>query len=202
MVRAAWLRHGIGNLLVAATFFAAALPGAQRFEYAPANMVWIGGSLLMGALSLVRFAPRAAMMDARAFTSNIGVMVLPCLLRPTVASLGVLASLAIVMEVVGVAFSQLARIYMGRSFGILPGNRGIVSTGPFRVVRHPIYVGWALLTLGYVLAYPSWLNFAILLATSPFMIWRIGLEEELLSEDPEYREYLTRVRFRMLPWLY
>ncbi len=100
------------------------------------------------------------------------------------------------------ALSQVARVYMGRSFGILPGNRGIVSKGPFRIVRHPIYLGWVLLTLGYLLAYPSWINFAIVLATFPFMMWRIVLEEELLSEDPEYRDYLARVHFRMLPWLY
>ena len=200
--RAPWLRHLIGNLLVASTFFAAALPGAQRFHYAPAETIWIAGSIVMGVLSLVRFAPRAAMMDARAFVSNIGVLAIPCLVRPAAASVGVLASLAIAMEIGGVALSQVARVYMGRSFGILPGNRGIVSKGPFRIVRHPIYLGWVLLTLGYLLAYPSWINFAIVLATFPFMMWRIVLEEELLSEDPEYRDYLARVHFRMLPWLY
>ena len=103
------------------------------------------------------------------------------------------------MEVCGLVLSQVARIYMGRSFGILPCNRGIVTKGPFRIVRHPVYAGWFLLVIGYFLAYPSWINFLIVSAASPFMLWRILLEEQLLLEDPEYREYVQRVRFRLIP---
>jgi protein-S-isoprenylcysteine O-methyltransferase Ste14 len=91
---------------------------------------------------------------------------------------------------------------MGRSFGILPGNRGIVSKGPFRLVRHPIYAGWFLLTVGYLASYPSWTSCLITLATIHFMMWRIQLEEDLLNDDPDYRRYCGMVPFRLLPGLY
>lgn len=195
-------RHMVGNVLVALTFFGAALPSARHFENGPANIIWVAGAIIMGVMSLVRFPPRAVMMNSPAFASTIAATVLPTLVRPALPSMGLVASIAIGLEICGVALSQVARIYMGRSFGILPGDRGIVTKGPFRIVRHPIYVGWFLLTVGYSLAYPSWINFLVAAAAAPFMIWRIFLEEELLLEDPEYREYVRRVRFRLIPGVF
>src|ERR1022692_4567043 len=148
-------RHLVGNILVEVTFFGAVLPKVRHFEYGPANFIWVTGAIIMGLMSLVRFPPRVAMMNSKAFTSTVAAFVLPALVRPAPPSLGVVASIAIGMEVCGLVLSQVARIYMGRSFGILPGNRGIVTKGPFRIVRHPIYAGWFLLTAGYLLSYQS-----------------------------------------------
>jgi len=155
----------------------------------------------MGLISLFRFPPRAAMMNSKAFVTTLVVFLLPAVVRPASASVGIVASIAIGMEVCGLLLSEVARIYMGRSFGILPGNRGIVTKGPFRIVRHPVYAGWFLLAIGYFLAYPRWINVLIVSIASLFMIWRILLEEQLLLDDPEYREYAERVRFRLIPGL-
>ncbi len=198
----AQLRHWIGNVLLAAMFFLSALPNARRLDRGPANIIWVVGALLMGAMSLVRFPPRAVMMDSRAFASTIAVFLLPCFVRPAASSVGLLAWTGTGLEIAGVVLSQTARIYMGRSFGILPGNRGIVVKGPFGLMRHPIYADWFLLTLGYLAAYPSWLNCFIVIATVPFMMWRILLEEELLINDPDYRGYAQRVHFRLIPGLF
>lgn len=196
-------RHALGNLLMAASFVVAALPSARHVLRSPADAIWTIGAVLMAAMSLVRIAPKAARVDLRAFLSTIfPVFLLPCLLRADHASSGIAASIGVALELLGVAFSQIARIWMGRSFGILPGNRGIVSKGPFRLVRHPVYAGWFMLTVGYLAAYPSWLNCLITLAMIPFMMWRIRLEEDLLDADPEYREYRRLVRFRLLPGVY
>jgi protein-S-isoprenylcysteine O-methyltransferase Ste14 len=109
---------------------------------------------------------------------------------------------AIVLEVVGVTISQVARAYMGNTFAILPANRGIVSSGPFRFVRHPVYLGWLLLAIGYATAYPSVWNLVMLALCMGLTFWRISLEEELLSDDPEYRNYLSKVRYRLIPLTY
>jgi protein-S-isoprenylcysteine O-methyltransferase Ste14 len=197
------IRHALGNLLVAASFVVAAIPNATHFFRGPADAIWTIGAMLMAAMSLVRIAPKAARIDLRAFLSTaFPVFLLPCLLRADSASSGLLAFAGVSLELFGVAFSQVARVYMGRSFGILPGNRGIVSKGPFSLVRHPIYLGWFVLTVGYVASYPSWLNCLITLATLPFMMWRIRLEEDLLVADPDYRAYCRMVPFRLVPRLY
>jgi protein-S-isoprenylcysteine O-methyltransferase Ste14 len=200
-ITAAGLRHAAGNIAMAAMFFITALPNARHLDRG-ANVVWVVGVVMMGAMSIVRIAPRAVMMDARAFASTMAVLLLPCMVRPASPSMGMIAWSGIVLEILGVGLSQVARIYMGRSFGILPGNRGIVSKGPFRFVRHPIYAGWFLLTAGYLLSYPSRANLFIMIATLPFMMWRISLEEELLVDDPEYREYEARVTFRLIPGVF
>jgi protein-S-isoprenylcysteine O-methyltransferase Ste14 len=189
--------------MMAAAFLVAAVPNARHFFRGPADAIWTIGALLMAAMSLVRIAPKTTRLDLCAFLSTIfPVFLLPCLLRAESASSGVLAWTGVGLELLGVALSQVSRVYMGRSFGILPGNRGIVSKGPFHFVRHPIYVGWFLLTLGYLASYPSWMNSFITLATLPFMMWRIALEEGLLEADSDYRKYRRTVPFRLLPGVY
>ena len=196
-------RRAMGNLLVASSFIIAAIPNASHFFRGPADAIWTIGAVAMAAMSLVRIAPKAARADLVAFLSTIfPVFLLPCLLRAEGASSGLLAWSGVGLELLGVALSQVSRVYMGRSFGILPGNRGIVSKGPFRLVRHPIYAGWFLLTVGYLASYPSWTNCFITLATIPFMMWRIRLEEDLLNADPVYQHYRLMVPFRLLPGLY
>ena len=120
-------------------------------------------------------------------------------MRPTAMSTGALATTGLIFELFGVVLTQVARVYMGRSFGILPANRGIVSKGPFRSVRHPIYFGWLILSLGYAMSFASERNILLIAMTLPFMVWRIGQEEVHLSADPEYLQYMKQVRYRLWP---
>jgi protein-S-isoprenylcysteine O-methyltransferase Ste14 len=196
------LKHAGANFALAFMFFATALSPARLHDTSLVNLIWIAGALVMGVFSLVRNAPLTSMVDARSLASSGATLVLPCLMLPAGATTVTLAAAALALELAGVILSQAARICMGRSFGILPANRGIVSDGPFAVVRHPIYLGWALLSLGFVFAFPSARNMILLAVSLPFLAWRIKLEEELLRADPEYRAYCERVRFRLCPGLY
>ncbi len=196
---AARLREVGGNLVLAALFLIAALPNARHFDNDLANATWVAGAFVMAAFSLVRFPPREVAADAGALIATGAMLVLPCLMRPGARSTGLVGVAAVGIELAGVIISQAGRIWMGRRFGLLPANRGIVATGPFRIVRHPIYLGWLLLTGGYAMAFPTWRNFAIGAATAPFMMWRIVLEERVLSRDPEYRAYRASVRWRLVP---
>jgi protein-S-isoprenylcysteine O-methyltransferase Ste14 len=127
------------------------------------------------------------------------MLILPCFMRPISLSTGALATVGLVFELLGVVLTQVARVYMGRSFGILPANRGIVSKGPFRWVRHPIYFGWLVLSIGYAMSYANPRNILLIVVTLPFMVWRIDQEDEHLSADAAYRSYMDRVRHRLLP---
>jgi protein-S-isoprenylcysteine O-methyltransferase Ste14 len=99
-------------------------------------------------------------------------------------------------------FTQIARIYLGRRFGLLPANRGIVSGGPFRWMRHPIYSGWVILTIGFLMAYPNRYNVLMFAISLPFLVWRMSLEEQHLTEDPEYCAYLAKTPYRLFPGIY
>jgi len=139
------------------------------------------------------------MLSISSVASTTGALVIPVLMRPAPEHPGMLLGLGIAVEAAGVVFSQVSRLYMGRCFGVLPANRGIVSSGPFAFIRHPVYLGWLVLTLGFVLANPSLLNITCLVATPMFVGWRMVLEERLLARDPEYRAYAQKVRYRLIP---
>ncbi len=196
------LRQAAANLGLAILFFGSLAPDALHYGTGVANLIWAVGAALMGVLSLVRIPPSAAMVNLRSILAVAGMTLVPAQIRPTVASVGILASCAVILELFGVVLSQLGRLYLGRSFGLLPANRGVVTAGPFQLMRHPIYLGWFILTVGYVMAYPNVLNALAVICTLPFMMWRIDLEEKLLCEDPSYRAYAERVHYRLIPWLF
>ena len=200
--RSVRLRHALGNVCLALLFFVALIPAKSQYHSGIANDIWLAGAVLMGVLSLVRVPPQSSMVNLRSIMATGAMMTIPALMRPGTSSTGLLADLAIVIELVGIAFTQISRIYLGRRFGLLPANRGIVSGGPFQLMRHPIYSGWLVLAIGYLLAYPTLRNSAMLFLSLPFLIWRINLEEEHLNEDPEYREYAANTPYRLIPRIY
>ncbi len=201
-VTTAGLRHALGNCLLAVSFLLATIPAARELSFSlagAANLVWLTGAAIMAVMSFARFAPRTSTVNLRTLAASGGMLILPCLMRPTSPSAGALATTGLIFELLGIGLSQVARVYMGRSFGVLPANRGIVSKGPFRWVRHPIYFGWLILSIGYAMSYPSDRNIMLIATTLPLMVWRIGQEEGQLSADPEYRRYMDRVRYRLWP---
>jgi len=201
-VTTAGLRHALGNCLLAVSFLLATIPAARELSFSlagAANLVWLTGAAIMAVMSFARFVPRTSTVNLRTLAASGGMLILPCLMRPTSPSAGALATTGLIFELFGIGLSQVARVYMGRSFGVLPANRGIVSKGPFRWVRHPIYFGWLILSIGYAMSYPSDRNIMLIATTLPLMVWRIGQEEGHLSADPEYRRYMDRVRYRLWP---
>jgi protein-S-isoprenylcysteine O-methyltransferase Ste14 len=79
-------------------------------------------------------------------------------------------------------------------------DQKVISTGPYAIVRHPMYAGALLYLLGTPLALGSWWGFAPLAATLPFLIWRIFDEEEFLAKNLSgYAEYRDQVEYRLVP---
>jgi protein-S-isoprenylcysteine O-methyltransferase Ste14 len=198
----AGLRRALGDCVLAGSFLLAMLPAARALSFTlagAANVVWLTGAAIMAIMSFARFAPRTSAVNWRTLTATGGMLILPVFMRPTAMSTGALATTGLIFELFGVVLTQVARVYMGRSFGILPANRGIVSKGPFRSVRHPIYFGWLILSLGYAMSFASERNILLIAMTLPFMVWRIGQEEVHLSADPEYLQYMKQVRYRLWP---
>ena len=190
------------DCILGISFLLATIPAARALSFTlagAANVVWLTGAAIMAVMSFARFVPRTSAVNLRTLAASGGMLVLPCFMRPTNLSTGALATTGLVFELFGVALAQVARVYMGRSFGVLPANRGIVSSGPFRWVRHPIYLGWLMLSIGYAMSYPNERNIMLIAMTLPLMIWRIDQEEVHLSADPEYRRYMDRVRYRFWP---
>jgi protein-S-isoprenylcysteine O-methyltransferase Ste14 len=102
----------------------------------------------------------------------------------------------------GLIIQISAKVTLGRSFGVVAANRGIKTRGLYRLVRHPIYAGYTLTHVGFLLGFPSLANALLYLAVLLVQIARIIREEQLLSPDPDYRSYKERVRYRLVPGLF
>jgi protein-S-isoprenylcysteine O-methyltransferase Ste14 len=76
----------------------------------------------------------------------------------------------------------------------------VISTGPYAIVRHPMYASASLYLLGTPLALGSYWGFVPIAAMMPFLIWRLLDEERFLARNlPGYTEYQKRVRHRLVP---
>jgi protein-S-isoprenylcysteine O-methyltransferase Ste14 len=79
-------------------------------------------------------------------------------------------------------------------------DQKVVSTGPYALVRHPMYSGTLLLVLATPVALGSWWGLLPVLLVIPALVWRIFDEEKLLNAElPGYAEYASRVRYRLVP---
>ena len=107
-----------------------------------------------------------------------------------------------VITVLGVVFTLYALLSLGRSFSILPALRKIRFIGPYRWVRHPMYLGETLMLLGFFSSQPSTLSSLCLLLFILSLMLRINAEEELLSSTVEYRNLRSKVPYRLMPGLW
>jgi protein-S-isoprenylcysteine O-methyltransferase Ste14 len=79
----------------------------------------------------------------------------------------------------------------------------VISTGPYGVIRHPMYFAGLLFILSIPLALGSIWSLLVVIPTFPFMGWRIADEEKMLrTELGGYSEYCEKVKYRVIPGLY
>ena len=110
-------------------------------------------------------------------------------------------SVYLALQLAGAAVALVAALTLGRSFGLVAANRGVCTSGPYAFVRHPIYAGYLLTGIGYVLENPSVRNCVLFVAVLGFQAVRIATEEQCLSADPVYRAYRERVTRRVVPFV-
>jgi protein-S-isoprenylcysteine O-methyltransferase Ste14 len=151
--------------------------------------------------------PVQRIIMAGASLGFIGLLVVPALdfrFKWSVVplSLVVLGDLLFVL-----GFGFIARVYRENTFTsatiqVAEGQR-VITTGPYAVVRHPMYASALLYLIGTPLALGSYWGFIALAFMLPFLIWRLIDEERLLARDLRgYAEYQQRVRYRLLPFVW
>jgi len=109
--------------------------------------------------------------------------------------------LALPLMVVSAILMTVSILALGRSFGIVPANRGIKSGGPYRIVRHPIYSCYVLFDIGYLMGAPTIHNGVIFIAVVVSLYMRARYEEKFLRADPAYLAYARQTRSMFLPGL-
>ena len=89
---------------------------------------------------------------------------------------------------------------LGKLFGIRPALRGgLMTKGPYRIIRHPMYLAYMLSDIGYNLQEWNTGTLLLVLAGWASLLWRIRAEERILSQDADWPRYAASVRYRLLP---
>jgi len=114
-------------------------------------------------------------------------------------ALVLLGDILIVLAYVGFYLVFRENTYGAATIEVTPGQ-AVVTTGPYAIVRHPMY-SWALLMLlGLPLALGSGWGLLLFVPALAAILWRRREEERfLLNELPGYRDYRRKVRYRLLP---
>ena len=121
------------------------------------------------------------------------------LLRPTGAHLRWGIDIGLGLQLVGLAICVVSFLALGRSFGFAAADRGLVSRGPYALVRHPIYASYFVLQSGYLLQSLSIRNALVMAMVTGCNLGRAWVEDRLLATNAHYGCYRARVRWRLLP---
>jgi len=108
--------------------------------------------------------------------------------------------LALVTLAAGLSFLSLLAIR--RRFGVRPALRGLVTSGPYRFVRHPMYLSYILGDIGYNLQEWNFVTVLLVLIGWASLVYRIYAEERVISQDAGWPAYLAQVRYRLFPGLW
>jgi protein-S-isoprenylcysteine O-methyltransferase Ste14 len=108
----------------------------------------------------------------------------------------------LVLVMLGACLSFASLLSLGRWFGVWPAFRGLAMRGPYRLVRHPMYLAYMLADIGNSLYEYNFGTVLLVLVGWASLFYRIRVEERILSQDAGWSSYVALVRYRLLPGLW
>jgi len=166
------------------------------------GLLFLVSEALVVILTIVR--RRAQTVDRSALAAALTTLSLlgPPLVRPSDVPPLAPDMLTALVSIVGVLIVIAGKVTIGRSFGLVPANRGVVARGPYSIVRHPIYAGYLLTHAATLALFPSVWNVAILVIADTALVFRALAEERILSADSAYQHYCGRVAWHLVPGVF
>ena len=108
----------------------------------------------------------------------------------------------LVLVTLAAGLSLVTLLTLGRLFGVRPALRGLVTSGPYGFVRHPMYLSYILADIGYNLQEWNSVTLLLVLVGWASLVYRIHAEERVLSQHAEWPAYVVLVRYRLFPGLW
>jgi protein-S-isoprenylcysteine O-methyltransferase Ste14 len=164
----------------------------------------IGFLLLLAAAVILRARPtgKARGIEPRisALAGTFIIYAIPLFPRRELPVAAEIA--ATVLILLGSAAAVVALLRLGRSFSVMAEARELVTSGPYRFVRHPLYLAEELAVIGLFMQFLSASTALLLAAQIAFQLRRMHNEEAVLAQTfPEYAQYQARTA-RLIPGIY
>ena len=167
------------------------------------GLLMLTGESLVVVLTIARRRAIAVDRSAAAAVMTTVSLVGPVLLRATDAHASLASDQATAMlSAIGLLLVVVGKMALGRSFGVVPANRGVVVRGPYSLVRHPIYTGYLITHAAFLMAHPAPWNLSVILLADVALILRALMEERVLGNDVAYQQYCRRVGWHLVPGVF
>jgi protein-S-isoprenylcysteine O-methyltransferase Ste14 len=206
-----WIVTGILALLAASSFAATAAAWGDAVSDPSARAWGVAGFVLLrtavlfavGVCVFMRGEPRRHSREPVAFLAcAVALSAIPLIEKPSETAQTSLVVAGDLIALVAWSWLLVSFLALGRCFGLLPEARGLVTRGPYRLVRHPVYLGEFGAVAGLLLASPTTRNVLLAVAFAAAQTVRMRLEErELTDVFPEYVAYASRTP-RLVPRLH
>jgi protein-S-isoprenylcysteine O-methyltransferase Ste14 len=205
-----WIVTGVFAVLAAGSVLGTVEAWGDAFGDASLRAASIAGfvtlrTAVLFAVTLCVFTrrpPRRHSRDPVAFVAcAVALSAVVLLEKPSDAASTALVVAGDLVALAAWAWLLVSFITLGRCFGLLPEARGLVTRGPYRLVRHPVYLGEFVAVGGLLIASHTTRNLALAAAIGAAQVVRMRLEERALVEEfPEYASYSARTP-RLVPRL-
>jgi protein-S-isoprenylcysteine O-methyltransferase Ste14 len=170
-----------------------------------ADWIYVSQHLLVLGIALTRLPPE---VQDRSLLSSIAVVVSYTYPYAQVAYLRwvpgkpawTAGGLVFVSLAACLNFASL--LSLGRRFGVWPALRGLATRGPYRLVRHPMYLAYVLADIGFNLQEWNFGTALLVMVGWASLFYRIRAEERILSQDPGWSTYVASVPYRLFPGLW
>lgn len=149
---------------------------------------------------LIRGLPKQINLSPYEWLISLNGTFLPLCLRPAPFLHDSIA--LIILQSIGVCISIAGILSLNKSIGLAPANRGIKMFWAYKYVRHPIYAGYFISLGGYCAQNLTPTNVIITILWMTCESLRMFAEEKYLSADPAYADYMKKVRWRLVPYLF
>lgn len=177
----------------------------QTPSFTAADWIYLSQHLMVLGIALTRRAPAA---QDRSVLSGVAVLVAYAYPYAQVMYLARVpgaagwSAVGLVLIVLGACLSLASLLTLGRRFGNRPALRGLATMGPYRLVRHPMYLSYVLADIGYNLEEWNAGTLLLVLIGWTALVYRIRAEERVLSADVGWQKYRDLVRFRLVPFVW
>jgi protein-S-isoprenylcysteine O-methyltransferase Ste14 len=169
------------------------------------DWIYVSQHILVLNIALTRLAPKAAdysLASSAAVTVAYAYPYAQVICLRWIPGDEAWPTIGLIMVIAAAVLSLVSLLTLGKRFGVRPALRGLVMTGPYALVRHPIYLSYVVSDIGYNLQEWNLVTVLVMIAGWGSLVYRVGAEERILSLDPGWVGYTSSVRYRLIPGIW